>query len=743
MKKTTADKQWVVYVSTFPPRECGIATFTQDLMDSFDELYNPREEAKIVAMNLDTTSQYSYDKKKVIFEIPQPDEESYLKAAAYLNSLDQVTLVNVQHEFGIFGGSYGNYLIHFLRELKKPVVMTFHTVLPGPNKELRDTVIALNNHVRSITVMTDSSKAILVKDYGIDAQKITVIPHGIHPTIFTDTTKAKHDLGHSKHLTIATFGLLGRGKGVEYGIEAMAEVVKKFPSAVYLIIGATHPVVVKNEGEVYRNSLVQKVHKLGLEHNVFFYDKYLEVHELLHFLEATDIYLALSQDPNQAVSGTLSYALGSGKPVVSTSFAQAREDVTDQVGILVDFKNVKQIAAAIITLLSDNEKRHKMAKSAYFRTRGRTWRNVVLGYMAEYIRIVPALGEVEKNIPKIKLSHILKMTDSFGMLQFARLTEPDPASGYTTDDNARALIALVTYFEKCAEKSNEKKILSVIETYIAFLEFVEVPGDGFHNYVDFERTIPHDQHVRENLETTSARALYALAKVAAASKLPKELRDRAAVLFENHLEMSKEMTSPRSIAYVIKALVAWSAVHPSKKIELDVEELAEKLVAMYEANSDATWKWFEDILAYSNGVMPDALVDAYLLLKKEKYLTVARQSLDFLVAYSFEENVCVPVGQNGWLKRGSQKQRYDQQPEEVAILVFVLKSMYRITGEGHYNKMRRNALNWFLGNNTLRQIVYNQSTGGCYDGVGEKEINLNQGAESTVMYLLARLSFEE
>lgn len=739
MKSNPNDKKWIVYVSTFPPRECGIATFTQDLMNSFDEMYNPCEEAKIVAMNLDKTSLYSYDKKKVIFQISQPDEESYIKAAQYLNNLNQVVLVNVQHEFGIFGGSYGSHLLVFLRELKKPVVITFHTVLPTPNKELHDIVFAINNHICGIIVMTQSSKNILVKDYGIDSNKISVIPHGIHPVSFTDSKKAKNDLGYSKNITISTFGLLSKGKGIEYGIEAMVNVVKKFPNAIYLIIGVTHPMVLKNEGEIYRNNLVKKVHSLKLENNVFFYNKYLEIDELLHFLEATDVYLALPQDPNQAVSGTLSYALGSGKPVVSTSFAQAKEDVTDEVGILVDFKDVRQIETALSILIADSEKRKNMAKNAYFRTRGRTWRNIILAYMSEYIRIVPSLGDVEKNIPRIKPSHIFELTDDFGMIQFAQMTKPDPSSGYTTDDNAQALIAMVTYYEKFGKK----RVLPLIQTYIRFLEYVEQKNGGFHNYVNVEKKIPNDQHIKENLETTSARTMFALAKTAVSINLPKVIRKMAVTLFIRHIHIGEKMTSPRSIAYFIKALVVWSTTQPSPDIQLYVERLTEKLIAMFEKNSGPDWKWFEDILAYSNALIPDALVDAYTLIKKEKYLSIARQSLDFLIGYSFEEDVCVPVGQNGWMKRGQEKHRYDQQPEEVSVLVFVLESMYRITGEEKYNKMRRNAFNWFLGNNTLRQVVYDQATGGCYDGVGEKDINLNQGAESTVMYLLARLSFEE
>ncbi len=707
-------------------------------MNAFDEMYNPREEAKVIAMNLDEVSQYTYDKKRVLFEIPQPIQEKYLEAAKFLNNHRQVALVHIQHEFGIFGGSYGSHLIPLLRELKKPAVITFHTVLPGPNQELREVVRAINNHVQSIIAMTESSKQILVRDYALDESKIKVIPHGIHPAHFTDGKEAKRDLGLSKKLVISTFGLLSKGKGIQYGIEAMARVVKKFPHATYLIIGATHPVVLKNEGEAYRNTLIKKVHDLHLEHNVFFYNKYLKLEELLHFLEASDIYLALSQEPNQAVSGTLSYALGSGKPVVSTSFAQAKEDVTPETGILVDFTNVDQIAQALEDLLQNQEGRLMMGKSAYFRMRSRTWANVLLAHMAEYIRLEPVLGSVEKNIPRISLAHISTLTDGFGMIQFAKMTKPDPASGYTTDDNARALIALIKYYEK----TGRKKALPLIQTYLNFLQYVERKEGAFHNYVDINKHIPLDQHQRENLESATARCMFALAKTATCRSLPEAMREQAATIFTRQIPNIENATSPRSMAYCIKALYAWSKRDTTGRSIQSAERFADKLVELFEKNREPNWRWFEDILAYSNGVMPDALTDAYMLTKKEKYLSIAREAFDFLLSYSFEGDMCVPIGQSGWFKRGGRKHAHDQQPEEVAVLVFTAKSMYRITGEEQYRKRMVDAFSWFLGNNTLHQVVYNQATGGCYDGVGEKGINLNQGAESTIMYLLARLSFE-
>jgi glycosyltransferase involved in cell wall biosynthesis len=732
-------KKWIVYVSTFPPRECGIATFTQDLMNSFDEMYKPREEAKVVAMNPDETSQYVYDQSKVIYQIPRDNQEHYEAAATYLNSLEEVSLVHVQHEFGIFGGSYGRHIVLLLRTLHKPAIVTFHTVLPSPTSEMNDVVNAINNHVQKIIVMTEGAKHLLISEYAINPEKIVVIPHGIHPVSFSDGEKERRELALTNHVVISTFGLIGKNKGIEYGIAAMAEVVKQHPTAMYLIIGATHPTLLKEEGEAYRNSLTQKVRELGLEKHILFYDKYLGLAELLRFLSATHIYLALSQDPYQAVSGTLSYALGTGRAVVSTAFPQAKEDVTEDVGILVDFKSADGITAALLSLVGNEQVRLMMGKNAYVKTRGRTWRNVMLRHMHEYIRLVPALAQKEKNLPPIKLSHITDLTDNFGMIQFAQLLLPDPSSGYTIDDNARALVSMVKYYELFKKNTT----LPLIDVYLAFIEYVQKEDGGFHNYVDKEKHIKDSQHTRENLESAGTRGMYALAITAVSGALPKTIRKRASELFVRHLPLLYEVTSPRSIAYAIKTLCTWHTAYPLDGIHDSVTRLAGVLVSLFEENSTAEWKWFEDILAYSNGTLPHALIDAYRLTHNEKYLSVARQALDFLVQNSFEETICVPIGQKGWLRRGGRKHLHDQQPEEVTALVSCLKAMHAITRDEKYAQRMRNAFDWFLGNNMLQRVVYDQASGGCYDGLGEADINLNQGAESTIMYLLARLEFEQ
>jgi glycosyltransferase involved in cell wall biosynthesis len=736
-QERTGTKPWVVFVSTFPPRECGIATFTQDLANAFDKLYSTREESKIVAMNNSISSGYFYP-KKVISTINDQDEEQYREAARQLNAESQVKIVHIQHEYGIYGGGYGSLVLSFMKELTKPSVLTMHTVLPGPNPQLKEVTISLCELAHKIVVMTNLSKDILVKDYGVPAEKIAVIPHGIHPVAYSTPDAAQKELRLEGKKVILTFGLLSRGKGIEYAIDALPDVVKKHPEVVYVIAGATHPDVLRKEGDVYRNSLIEKIAKLNLEKNVLFFNKFLSLAELLTMLKACDIYLATPLDPNQAVSGTLSYALGTGRPVVATKFAQAREIITEDVGRLVDFKNSDQIRDALLALLDNKNETELMGKKAYFRTRAMEWRNVIISYMREYTNLVPELAKREKNIPPFKLRQLIKLTDNFGIFQFAKLTEPDPAWGYTLDDNARALIVAI----KAYEKLNMPVALKLAKVYLNFIHYVQKPGGGFENYVNSDKTFHLERNSQENLSDANSRALYALAYTAASKELPFELRHTAANLFKANLKIPEKLEYCHAAAFYIKAFDLWLRVEHSGEIEASMRTLCDFLIEKYEQNHFQNWEWFEDTMTYSNGLLPEALIIAYKRFQNKKYLDVATVTLEFLLSYSFQDKVCVPIGHKGWFKRGGQKHIFDQQPEEVAALVHVLHRMISLTQNPEYKQRLRDTFNWFLGNNILGQVIYDQETGGCYDGLGEHEVNLNQGAESTVVYLDCRLTIE-
>ncbi len=742
---------WIVFLSTFPPRQCGIATFTTDLTTAIDQMFGPQVESKIIALNINDISHFNYS-DQVIAEINQTCQEDYFKVADKLNKIKEIKLISVEHEFGIYGGEYGEYLLPFLEKIKKPVVTTFHTVVPEPNKKMLTIVKTILKHSAGIVVMTNNAKRILESDYRARPEQIQVIPHGIHQASYRTSAHAKALLGFSGQLILSTFGFLSSGKGIEYIIEALPQVVEKFPNVRFLVAGVTHPTVLEKEGEQYRNFLIKKVYELGLAKYVLFYNTYFDIHKLLKFLSATDIYLSPSLNPNQTVSGTLSYALGSGLPTISTAFSQAKEDITEEIGLLVGFKNSQAFAEAIIKLLSNDQLRLQMGKNAYFRTRCMTWQNVSLTYLNFFSQLVPEISLGQKKFPPIKLTHLVNLTDDFGIIQFAKLTEPDVSSGYTIDDNARALIVATLHYKKFATTFS----LRLVSTYLNFI-CLAVRSDGyFNNYINTNQTINKPRNIEEYSEDPSARTLYALARVATTKEIPRHLRKKAHTLLEQSLQKGIVFSSPRAMGFFIKALCCLLSKWKDPKTLAHLKYYCEQLMTLYEKSCSSDWEWFEHYLTYSNAILPEALIWGYKITNEKKYLTVAEKTFDFLIGHTFpseprrgggvggdKNKIYIPIGQSGWFVKGGTRQYFDQQPEDVTATVEALNTMFQITHKKNYKELAHQAFNWFLGDNILGQVVYDRTTGGCYDGIGEKFINLNQGAESTISYLLARFSFEE
>jgi len=719
----------VVYLSSFPPRECGIATFTADLTGAMDDLLESVVESRIAAVNTDAVSRYHYP-RQVLFQIDPYSERDYLRTAESINGMDDVKLVNVQHEFGLFGGGYGANILSFLGALKKPSVVTFHSVLPSPNGELHRIVRLIAEKASGVTAMTNLSREILVREYGLDEKKISVIPHGIHAAPYSSSARPKAALGFPEKIILLTFGFLSRGKGIEYVIEALPKVVKAYPDLMYIVLGVTHPNVLKEEGESYRNSLIQKVRDLGLSSHVSFYNEYASLDSLLQFLRAADIYISTSLDPNQAVSGTLSYALGSGRPVISTPFAQAREIITPESGLLVNFRDPDSYAEALTALLKDPLRREQFGKNAYFRTRNMTWENVALEYSKLFSDYSGELAEVSKHkkIPRINLNHMFRLTDDFGIIQFSRLSLPDIASGYTVDDNARALIVACL-----CTSGKEKGLLKRAGVYLRFIETVQGEDGLFGNYVKSDRTVDSVLNQNENLEDANGRTLWALAVAAAAEVLPEILREKALSLFRKRTENYRMFESPRAAAFYVKGLCL---LLKAKELTLHCD----RLVSLYRGVSSEEWPWFENYLTYSNAVLPEALLLGHQQTGNSEYLEIGTRTLDFLIQQTFIGGIYAPIGQDGWHHKTGERRYFDQQPEDVSAMVCALATAYRVTGKAAYKERMHEAFNWFLGDNSLEQVVYDRATGGCYDGVGEGHINLNQGAESTTSYLLARLS---
>lgn len=724
-------KSSIVFLSTYPPRECGIATFTQDLLHATQNILGKEFVCKVAALNLSPLDTYNYP-PEVEWEVNQNTISDYLSLAESINNDKSIVGIILQHEYGIMGGEIGENILYFLQQCKKPISVTLHTVLPDPSEKMREITESIVKRANSVVVLTQNSKSIIESLYPAAISKVHVIPHGIHPIPFSLPKASKEKLDLENHLILCTFGLLSRGKGLEYVIRALPEVIKKHPTLMYLILGETHPTIRRNEGEQYRLELEELVKSLGLEKYVRFYNQYLDLPDLFDFLKATDLYIASSTNPNQAVSGTLSYALGAGRAVISTEFAQAREFVTIDTGRLVPIKDTQAFTNKILDLLDNKNKLNQMYKNAYKKTRPMLWSNVA----KEYVNIL-----ITPKVPPIKLDHLIRMTDTVGLFQFAEYEKPNTAFGYTLDDNARALVFCSRYIYK----ENSPAVRKLIATYLSFINRCQNENGVFTNYLEYKTNTPTVQNGEEDLEDATSRALWALAETMSNKKVGKLSRKLASDLFTNSMSQATSFTHLRSQAFAIKAFALAQKEMPkhTSLFTKYMHEYANSLLLALNKNSTKSWMWFEHNLNYNNAVLCEALFIAGDTTKNKKYIDKAVQSLNFLIGKTFSNNMYMPIGQDSWYKNHEKRSEYDQQPEDPASMIMTLATAFTITDNQKYKNLMLECFSWFLGNNSLNISMYNKSTGGCYDGLHPDRVNLNQGAESLISYLQSNISISK
>ncbi|MEM4625201.1 MAG: glycosyltransferase [Candidatus Pacearchaeota archaeon] len=725
------EQQKTCFLCSYPPRECGIATFTRDLTNAMDRRFNPRLKSEVIAINKDQDI-YNYS-KKVVLELNEGDIEDYINVAKQINSREDIKIVCIQHEFGLFGGEYGSYIVPFLETLKKPVVVTFHSVLPKPDELRKKVVSAIALRSAAIIVMAKTAVDILEKDYGINKDKIFVVHHGIPNVKLKDSEEIKKELRLDGKLVLSTFGLLSRGKGIEYVIKSLPPLVKKYPNLLYLIIGETHPVVRKKEGEKYREELEELIIKLEIRKNVKFYNKYLSLKEIINYLQATDVYIFTNLEQNQITSGTLAYAMGCGKAIVSTPTLYSKELLQDKRGIIVRLMDPDSYTEAIDKLLSDSSLRREMEKNAYTFSRQMIWSNVALNYLKIFNQVITLRKEITEKFPPIKLDHLENMTDEIGIIQFANHTEPDKNSGYTLDDNSRALIVAVSH----NSLFKSKRSLRLMNTYLNFIERAQDSLGNFKN---------HHNNVEESLnpksEDSIGRAIWALGFSIYKLK-NRDLINKSESILNNSIGVIKNLNSPRAKAFSIIGLYYYYKKKRSNEILELITTLVRDLVSLYNSNSTEDWKWFESYLTYDNSKLSEALFLAFDLTKNEQYLKIAEESLNFLIDLTIIDGKLYPIGENGWYIRNNQRAFFDQQPIDASSMAQTLLVANKVTGKKDYYEKAVIAFNWFLGHNHLNQMIYDEATGGCFDGLGKRSLNFNQGAESTISYLMARLHFEE
>lgn len=733
VQKEAGDIAEILVVTSYPPRECGIATYTQDLIKALNNKFSHSLSIKVCALE-SAHSGYAYP-GEVKYILNSSLATDFERLATTINADNRIKMVLIQHEFGLYKEQEQAFL-QFLFELSKPVVIVFHTVLPHPDEQLKDKIMGIAAICRSIIVMTNSSAEILMNHYGVSGQQISVIAHGTHLVPHLSEIFLKDKYGLQGRKVLSTFGLLSAGKSIETTLEALPAIVKHYPDVVFLILGKTHPEVVRMEGESYREMLEQRVEQYGLQNHVRFVNSYLPLKELLEYLQLTDIYLFTSNDPNQAVSGTFVYAMSCGCPIVSTPIPHAKELLNEDTGIIFDFQNARQLAEAVIRLLMDESLRKHLSSNILQKIVSTAWENSANAHALLFHKIAGEKSSLQYNLPGIHLNHLQNLTTHTGMIQFSKINQPDIESGYTLDDNARALVAMCMRY-KC---TGEKRSLYYIRTYLAFIKRCLQPGGVFLNYVDKEHRFT-DQNNQVNLDDANGRALWALGYLVSLSDLlpPKMVAD-AAIMMEKSLARIGSVHSTRAMAFAIKGIYYYHrTVKSPRNLDL-IKTFAHRLVQMYKHESNPEWRWFEGYLTYANSILPEAMLYAWLLTSDALYKEIAVTSLDFLLSQTFNENGIEVISNKHWLHKGQEAGHFGEQPIDVAYTIMTLSRFYNVLRDEDYRVKMETAFNWFLGSNRLHQIIYNPCTGGCYDGLEETHVNLNQGAESTVSYLIARLT---
>lgn len=725
----------ILCLTTYPPRECGIASFSDDLIRSVRQKFGDSYSMRVCAVESDQ-EQHTYD-GIVKYRLNTSEGAEFKTLTDTINQDQEIGLLLVEHEFGLFKAHEAEFLI-LLMEIKKPIILVFHTVLSAPEPALRDYVRQIATASQLVVVMTQTSARLLQEHYQIAADRIAVIPHGTHLVAHQDKKTLKKRYGVSGRRVLSTFGLLGAGKSIETTLDALPAIVVNNPTVLFLIIGKTHPSILKTEGEQYRAMLEAKVTTLGLSDHVRFVNAYLELPTLLEYLQLTDIYLFTSCDPNQAVSGTFVYALSCGCPIIATPIPHALELLSDRSGLIFDFKDSVQLAAATNRLLANESLRFRMRITGLQKIMATAWENSAIAHTQLFHQLIGDTQPLHYTLPPINTAQIRRMSQHFGIIQFSKGNRPDLETGYTLDDNARALTAMCEAFNY----SGEEELKKYVRKYLDFITFCQQKDGSFLNYVDSDRVFT-PQNGEVGLDDSNGRAICALGHfIAFGDAFPEPWIADAEQVIERALSHLHAIRSPRSIAFILKGLCDSASKNPTPAVLALIRLLADQLVLNYRQHACGDWAWFEASMTYDNSVLPEALVYAYRTIGGETYKQVAKESFDFLLTRIFTGDHIEVVSNDGWLLKGEKSSRYGEQPIDVASTVMALSTFYDVFRDPVYLSRRHDAFDWFLGKNHLHQIIYNPATGGCYDGLEQHNVNLNQGAESTVSYLMARLAME-
>ena len=734
----------VALIGSYLPRQCGIATFTADLAGAILE-NKPAIDCSIVAMN-DRAEGYEYP-DEVKFQISQDNLSEYRLAANFLNLRDP-DAVCLQHEFGIFGGQRGSFIIELTRNLKVPLVTTFHTVLKDPLPEELKITTQLCEQSDHLVVMSERGADFLRDIYKVPASKLALIHHGIPDVPFLDPDPIKRKVAADDQIVILTFGLLSPGKGIEFMIDALPEIVGAHPEVLYFVVGATHPHCKAESGEDYRLSLHRRAKELGVGDNIVFHDRFLERDELLEIILAADIYVTPYLNEAQIVSGTLAYAVGAGKAVVSTPYWHAQEMLAEGRGRLVPFADSKALAHEIKQLLDYPEERLKLRRAAYEYARPMVMKQMGFHYLKLFsqaktrhsralgVPVFNTLNAQEQRLPQVNLNHLRHMTDDTGMLQHAKFTVPNRAHGYCLDDNARALIVAARAYNL---NRNDTSLINLSSIYLSFLDSAFDPQTGrFRNFMSYER---------QWLEAIGSadshgRALWALGMVAGWGQNSGQVA-LATRLFHDALPALEGFSDSRPISFPILGIEAYLRRNEDDRQVLSLlESLGNRLQERFRNFATKDWQWHEAELTYDNGRLPEALMACGRVTGNKDMVALGIDVLSWLrdIQVDPSNGWFAPVGNHGWFPKSGDKAQYDQQPLEAAAMSDASIEAYECTQREEWIELASTCFNWYLGQNDQQRQLYDYANGGCRDGLTAHGVNENQGAESTLSYLCSLLA---
>jgi glycosyltransferase involved in cell wall biosynthesis len=733
----------IAYISTYPPRECGIATFNHNLLRAIGyDKSAVSEDSYVVAMNdsehLDT---YEYP-PEVKYEIRQENQKDYIRAADHINT-SLVDACIMEHEFGIYGGENGVYILPLIARLQKPLITILHTILKDPTYMQLTIIREIAKYSSRIVVMSHRAVGFLTSIYGISYNKIQLIEHGVPDLEAKADNPVKESIAFKNKKVLFTFGLISRNKGLETVIEALPQIVAKNPDVMYVVLGTTHPGVIRNSGEEYRESLKKLARQLGVADNLTFINKFVSEEQLFDYLTACDMYITPYLNEAQITSGTLSYAVGAGAAVISTPYWHAQELLADNRGRLFDFKDADALANIVNELFEDQKKLDDLKSNAYeygLHLRWPSTGQVFVDVLEE--AIYKSLAEKEENskqiidpdaMPSFSLAHIKRLTDDTGIVQHAKYGIPNLKEGYCLDDNARALIMAILAYQQ----TKSKVALELLPIYLSYIQYMQCDDGNFRNFLSFTR-----EYLDEvGTEDSFGRTIWSLGYLI--NNAPNNsYREFARELFDKSVPHFKNLEHLRGIGNTMIGISHFLKSNPGNEHMKDqFDRLADPLKAAYRNSKKGHWHWFEEKMTYDNAILPLALLCHYQTTKNQESLDIALESMAYLSQKTLSQDYLNPVGNDGWLYRdGPEMALYDQQAIETMAMVLMYFKAYEITHDLAYIKKMYLCYQWFLGENSLKLPLFDHETKGCGDGLQPHGVNRNQGAESTLAYWISHLT---